>query len=518
MMAAALKLTSDMVAAMRHEQARRHLIPFIQHIKVDYLAGWFHKKLARVLEHFLADCIAGKSPRLIIEAPPRSGKTEETSRYFPAYALGKYPDIDMIATSYSSDLASSINRDIQRIIDTDEYRELFPGTTLWGKNIRTVADGSYLRNSDIFEIVNRKGVYKSAGRGAGVTGRGARVILVDDPLKDAEEAASETVRQSSWDWFTSTLYTRLMPGGGIIIIATRWHMDDLIGRIKENMRKGGEQWKIFSFPAVAEHDEYDDETGELLRREGEALHPERYPLELLMKIKLGTSDEPGVGSRVWASLYQQRPTAAEGGIFKREWWKWLKPPRTISSMQPTDRDAYLKELGIRRIIQRWDTALGEKKQNDYTACTTLGIAGSRYYVLDVWREKLQFPDVKRSVQLQYDKWHPAKVLIEGGGSASGKATVQAMKRDSLVPLFETITATDKVLRADTISPSVESGLVYFFEGEPWTAQFVDNCANFPNIKNDDDVDSFIGAMEEATSGRKPMQISDGILAAVGVRR
>jgi predicted phage terminase large subunit-like protein len=517
MMATALRLTPDMIAEMRQEKARRHLISFIQHIKKDYLAGWFHKKLGRVIEKFLADCIAGKSPRLIIEAPPRSGKTEEASRYFPAYALGKYPDLDIIATSYSSDLASSINRDIQRIIDTDEYHELFLGTRLWCKNIRTVAGGSYLRNSDVFEVVNHKGVYKSAGRGAGITGRGARVILVDDPLKDAEEAGSETVRQSCWDWFTSTLYTRLMPGGGIIVIATRWHMDDLIGRLRENMKKGGEQWQVFSFPAVAEKDEYDDETGELLRHEGEALHPERYPLELLMKIKLGTSDDPGVGSRVWASLYQQHPTAREGGIFKREWWKFLKPPRLIHEMQNNERSEYFKEIGIRRIIQRWDTALGEKKQNDYTACCTLGIAGSRYYVLDVWQDKLQFPDVGRTVELRFDDWHPTKVCIEGGGSASGKATVQALKRTTHIPLFETLTTTDKTLRAEAVSPNVESGLVYFFEGSPWVSKFIDHCADFPNIKNDDDIDAFIGALEEVTSGRKPMQIASELLAAVGAR-
>ena len=174
-----------------------------------------------------------------------------------------------------------------------------------------------------------------------------------------------------------------------------------------------------------------------------------------------------------------------------------------------------QSLGITFVLQSWDTALGGKKQNDYSACTTMGIGRNRYFVLDVWKGQLEFPEVKRQVQLLYDKWKPAKVFVEGGGSASGKATIQAMKRDSRVPLFESIRATDKVLRADTVSPTHEAGLVTLFEGEPWVADFVDSASNFPNIKNDDDIDSFIGALEEAIGKRRPLQISDALLQRIG---
>jgi predicted phage terminase large subunit-like protein len=491
----------------------------MQFTRKGYKAGWFHKKMGKVLEKFLDDVIAEKSPRLIIVAPPRHGKSEEASRCFPAFALGKYPDLDIIATSYASDLASSINRDIQRIIDSPEYNELFPDTTLWGSNIRTVADGSYLRNSDIFEIVDHKGVYKSAGVGAGVTGRGARVILVDDPVKDAQEAGSETVRKGIWDWFTSTLYTRLMPGGGIIIIMTRWHEDDLVGRILANMKKGGEHYDVFKFPAIAEEDEIDEESGELLRKKGEALHPERYSLSALERIKLGTSDKPGVGSKVWASLYQGSPAAAEGNLFKKEKWGWHRlSSKRYSEMTPRERRTLHIQLEINTVTQTWDTALGVKKQNDYSACVTLGIARNRFYILDVWKDRLQFPDVKRQVELQFDSWAVVnKVNVEGGGSASGKATVQAVQRDSRVPIFEVIHATDKVLRADTITPYQEAGMIYFLEGpngekEEWQADFIEQCSNFPNGKHDDDVDAFIGGMEDATGGEGPIEISDEILA------
>jgi predicted phage terminase large subunit-like protein len=491
------------------ERARRSLIEFIRFTKPDYMVGWFNEELCKVLDQFLRDVVDGKSPRLIIEAPPRHGKTEAASRRFPAYALGRFPYLTFIATSYASDLASSINRDVQRVIDSEEYHELFPETTLWGKNIRTVADGSYLRNSDIFEIVGKRGVYKSAGVGAGIGGRGGEVLIVDDPIKDAAEAASEVVRQSIWDWFTSTLYTRAMPGGGIVVIMTRWHEADLAGRLIENARKDGEDWQIVRFPAIAEEDEYSQVDGHLLRKEGEALHPERYSLKALARIKVA------VGSRVWASLYQQRPSAAEGNKFKREHWQSFKPTFDLESIDHELFRQWKDAVGIKTVIQRWDTALGEKKTDDFTACTTLAIGRNKYYVLEVWKKKIEFPEVKREVQSRFDKWRPAKVFVEGGGSASGKATVQAMKRDSIVPIFESVTTTDKPLRADTVTPSHEAGLIALPEGASWVADFVDQCSNFPNATKDDDVDSFIGAMEEALGNPGPMIITDEFLAAVG---
>ena len=492
---------------VRAEQARRSLLRFTLYTKPDYLAGWFHKLLAAALDKFLDDVVNKRSPRLMIFTAPRHGKSELTSKRFPAYALGRHPDMQFIGTSWGADLASSVNRDVQRIIDSDTYGELFPGTTLWGKNIRTVADGSYLRNSDIFEIVNHKGQYKSAGRGGGLPGRGGDIVVMDDVVKDNEEANSPVIRAATWDWYTNDVYTRLMPGGGILFIMTRRHEDDIAGHLLSNMKKGGEQWEVISFPAVAEQDEE-------FRKKGEALHPERWPIEYLDKIKTGTSDEPGVGSRVWASLYQQRPSAAEGNIFKREDWAMVTPLKRLAEFNDVDRREYFRELGITRVIQRWDTALSEKKQSDYSACTTLGIARNRYYVINVWKAQLEFPDVLRQVQLLYDKWQPSKVFIEGGGSASGKATVQTLRRETRVPVFETITSTDKVLRANTISPHQEAKFVTLFQGEEWVTDFVDQCANFPNIKHDDDVDSWIGAMEEAVGNGKPMEISDDFMNAL----
>lgn len=506
-MSAALELprwlTADLVGA---ELARRSMEDFVPYMRGPaYLMNWFHRRVCAELDEFLEAVARRESPRLILEAPPRHGKSELASRLFPAHALGRYPDLSIIATSYGSELASQMNRDVQRVIDSDEYRRVFPGTTLWGKNIRSVADGSYLRNSDIFEVVGRRGVYKSSGVGGGVTGMGMHIGVCDDPTKDAEEAYSQTVRDKVWDWFTSTFYTRLMPGGGILVIMTRWHEDDLVGRILAQAKEQGEQWRVVRFPAIAEEDELGPD-GAVLRREGEALHPERYSLDYLERVRRT------VGERVWNSLYQQRPSAREGAYFKRENWKYVRHPRALEEMAASgELGSYLRGLGVRRVVQRWDTAIGGKKQNDLNACTTLAIADHRYYVLEVFQERMRYPELKRTVQQKHDQWKANKVVVEGGGSASGEATVDDLKRETRLPIVAVPTLKDKEYRADLVSPSQEAGLVYLPEGAPWVARFVENAANFPGVKNDDDVDSFIGAMEEALGGSRTLNITTEFL-------
>ena len=292
---------------------------------------------------------------------------------------------------------------------------------------------------------------------------------------------------------------------------TRWHEDDLAGRLLANMKKGGEQWTVLKFPAVAEEDEE-------FRKKGEALHPERFNLQKLEEIKLGTADELGVGSRVWASLYQQNPSAAEGNIFLRENWQFLTPPRPLAELSDADRRAYFRELGIREVVQIWDTALGGKKKNDFAACVTLGIAKMRYYVLDVWKAQVKLPSVLKQVELLYEAWQPNRVIVEGGGSASGKATLQILGASTRIPFKEHCTVTDKVFRAETVQPIHEAKLVTILQGPSWVTGFVDQCANFPNIKNDDDVDAFILGLEYAGPGRKRVTVSDQLVATAEAAR
>lgn len=206
-------------------RARENLSSFVLYNHDDYIMGWFHREICRALKQFALDVIAKKSPRLIITAPPRSGKSQLVSRDFPAWFLGNYPESHIIASSYSSDLAGAMNTDVQRIIDGPRFRELFPFVFLASKEAaaKTGDTGAYKKTTDKFEIVHYRGSYRSAGVGGGITGMGADVLIIDDPHKDKAEAYSATMRSRVHDWYASTAYTRLAPGGGVIVMCTRWH-------------------------------------------------------------------------------------------------------------------------------------------------------------------------------------------------------------------------------------------------------------------------------------------------------
>ncbi|MDR3152742.1 MAG: terminase family protein [Deltaproteobacteria bacterium] len=262
---------------------------FVRYLHDGYLMGWFHEEICAELEQFLNDVREGKSPRLMVMTAPRHGKSELVSRHFPAYVLGKCPDMSIIAASYNAGLASKMGRDVQRIMCSPGYAELFPETRLPRKGGRA-EDGGSVRRNDYFEIVGRKGSYRSTGIIGTITGMGCEVLIIDDPLRSRQDADSPTMRDKVWDEYASTLYTRLAPGGGILLIQTRWHEDDLAGRLLENQKTGaGDKWKVLSYPAIAEADEPDAspgaEPGTFRRRAGEALHPERYSLEALEEIR-----------------------------------------------------------------------------------------------------------------------------------------------------------------------------------------------------------------------------------------
>lgn len=488
--------------ATMQEKAKSDLLHFILWTKPDYKAGWFHHEICRELDQFLEDVVAGKAPRLMLFAPPRHGKSEIVSRRFPAYAFGKHPKLQFIATSYSGDLAGAMNRDVQRVMTSAAYRDVFDTAF-------PTRRGGFVCNSELFELP-AGGIYKCAGVGGGVTGRGGNILVIDDPVKDAAEAYSATIRNGVWDWYTTTLRTRCEPGGGMLLIMTRWHEDDLAGRILKAMERGGEEWRVVRYPAIAEENEK-------FRRKGEVLHADRYDLKALNAIRFGSADEVGTGSRVWDSLYQQRPSSKDGTFFPRSNWAlYSDKPQFVAVGAPPDTHKWWRiVLDLDDIIQYWDTAAGGHQTNDYAACVTLGIGKNKYYVLDVWKEKVEFPELKREVVRRYDKWMPSRVGVEGGGSSSGKSTIQELSRDTLIPFVEVKHSKDKVLRANVIAPTHEAKLVAIPERATWVADFVDSCVKFPNAKNDDDVDAFMGAIELALDGVAPLKISDELMDRLG---
>ena len=482
-------LFSDNVSAEKVVRAMREsLAGFVLGVVPNYHMGWVHRALCEELDRFLDAVQQKESPRLMITFPPRHGKSEIASRCFPAYVLGRYPDSSIIATSYSSDLASRMNRDVQRIIDSDVYRELFPDTSLYGKNIRTTARGSYLRNSDIFEIVDHKGVYRSAGVGGGLTGMGSSIAIVDDPVKDRAEADSPTIRKNVWDWYTSTLYTRLAPGGGVILIQTRWHTDDLAGRLLEAERAGeGDHWRVVNFPAIAEQDEYWN--GKLMRKAGEALHPERYPLEQLLAIK------QAIGSRDWAALYQQHPIPDGGAIFKAEWLRfWLSKDLPNFDMMLTS----------------WDMTFKEGTDNDFVVGQVWGRAGANFYLLDQVRGRWGFTDTLHHFQKLAQKWPMVRRhLIED--KANGPAVIDTL-RNTVAGIIPVEPCGSKVARAHAVTTYFEAGNVLIPHPSiaPWVNDFMAELTTFPSAAHDDQVDAATQAVFDMQT-KRPMYIDPSVL-------
>lgn len=460
---------------IQQERARRSLHEFILRTYPGvYESGWFHEDVCRRLDKFLEDVRLKKSPRLLLQAPPRHGKSEIVSRRFPAFALGRNPELSMIATSYGLDLASRMNRDVQRIITSRSYSEIFPKTRLFGKNIKTIADGSFLRNSETFEVVEHSGVYRCAGVGGGITGMGADVLLIDDPIKDASQAYSETYRERVWDWYTSTAYTRLMPGGGILLVMTRWHEDDLAGRLLEAERQGGEHWDVVNYPAIAEEKE-------LHRNIGQALHPERYDLERLHAIKLA------VGSAVWNALYQQRPAPEDGAMFKRHWFsrRWRKPGEPSIDGLETVLINPTRHKWAQQIIVM-DATFKKTLDSDFVCIGVWGYDPPDRYLLDLRWEQMGLVDTMRALLDLSAKWPKARAkLIEE--AANGYAVIEILKR-KIPGIIEMKPLGGKVARATAISPYAEGGNVILPAYAPWVNDFIEEVVTFPRAKHDDTVD------------------------------
>lgn len=321
---------------------------FLGYSNPKYELEWFHKLIADHCQMLLE----GKIKNLMVFMPPQHGKSEIISRNFPAWALGQNPDLKIVGCSYSSDLAQQFSRSIQRTIDSKEYQAIFPATYLNGSNTRMDARG-YLRNIDLFEMVGHRGFYKAVGVGGSLTGTPVDIAIIDDPVKDANEANSITYRQRVWDWYNTVLSTRLHNNSRQLFIMTRWHEDDLAGRI---LKAEPQEWTVLAIPAICEQ-EYDSGLSE--RHIGDALWPSRHSIEKLQKQKARAPRE-------FNALYQQHPTIEGGNIVKRDWF------RTISL-------AEFRSLRFNEPIHFYlDTAYNKKKKgqdNDPSGVLAAAVSG-----------------------------------------------------------------------------------------------------------------------------------------------
>lgn len=435
--------------AAKRELAKKSFLDFVPLVDKDYQMNWHHRLICQKLDLW----VERKIKRLMIFAPPRHGKSELVSRKLPAYILGKYPDSKIIACSYGADLASMMSRDVQRIMESKAYKELFSDIKLGQKG--------YLKKNDFFEVVCKKGFYRGTGVGGGITGMGGDYLILDDPIKNRLQANSLVHKEGVWDWYTSTLYTRLEKDGCILLTLTRWHEDDLAGRLLKQMENdGAEKWEVLKFCALAENDEEG-------RRAGDALWEDRFSKATLQNIK------STIGSYDFNALYQQRPQDYSGGIFKRHWWQYWEE-------LPYDLEDY---------IQSWDCAFKATDSSDYVVGQVWARKGARRYLLYQLREKMTFSQTLKAIKevsLKFPKTY--RKLVED--KANGTAVIDALKNE-ISGLISVNPLGGKVVRANAVTPCVEAGNVFLPKAShfPWVLDFVEELSLFPNGANDDQVDA-----------------------------
>jgi predicted phage terminase large subunit-like protein len=430
--------------------------------ETEYKPNWHIDLIASELEK----CRRGETRRLIINEPPRSLKSLAASVAFPAWLLGLNPAEQIICVSYGQDLADKHALDCRTVMMSAWYQRAFPNTRLASarpavSDFRTTQNGSRLALSV----------------GGGVLGRGGEFIIVDDPLKP-EEALSETQRKAVNEWYDHTLVTRLnnKESGRIILIMQRLHEDDLTGHLLE---RGS--FRLLRLPAIAEEDENHEivypsfVSRRVTRRIGEALHPQREPLHILEEIRRTQ------GEYNFAGQYQQAPAPLGGGMVKSAWFKTYDSCRYPGCFPV--------------IIQSWDTANKPSELSDFSVCTTWGLLENNLYLLNVYRKRVDFPELKRAVNEQSRLFGPRVILIED--KASGTQLLQELIRAGVHGVQPYKPTMDKIMRLHSVCSTIENGFVHLPEKAPWLEEYLHELITFPNAKYDDQTDSTSQALDWA---------------------
>jgi len=413
--------------------------------------------------------ICGEINRLIIEVPPQHGKSELVSKRLVAMSLGLNPDLKVVNAGYSHTHIARFNLETQRIIDSDEYGEVFPETTLKGTNQRY--RGNFKRDMDIFEICGHKGYYKTVGIGGALTGSSMDLGIIDDPFKDYEEARSELMRERCWNWYSSVFRTRMHNDTKICMIMTRWHEDDLLGRVQARAESvTDEKWHIVTLRGIKEDDSFEFDK----RKVGEPLWPEKFSLDFLKSQK--QNDE-----KSFQSLYQQRPSSDTGAIFKRDDLseKYLIPPD--SSM--FDNSCF-----------SWDMAFKDHSTSDYVVGQAWAKKGATFFLLDEVRDIMDFTATLEAFEALCRKypWIGAKLVED---KANGPAVISALqnKISGIIPINP---EGGKVARANAVSHLFRAKNVKIprHERAPWVDAYVEEMVSFPDGKYDDQVDATTQAL------------------------
>ena len=438
------------------KRSQTSMTAFANHVYPGFKEGPHHRKLAQIFK----DVIDGKKKRVIINIAPRMGKSEFSSYLFPAWFLGQYPDKKIIMATHTAGLSEDFGRRVRNLLDTDEYKEVFPKTL--------VADDQKAAGK---WSTSAGGQYYAVGVGGALAGRGADLFVIDDPHSEQDiKANSRATFDNAWSWFQTGPLQRLMPGGAIIVIMTRWSLVDLTGRLINFQIKNPEadQWEIVELPAILHED---------TERE-KSLWPDQWPLEQLKQKK--TAMEP----RYWNAQYMQQPTSEAAAMVKRSDWRIWEP----DDPPPCEF-----------IIQSWDTAHETKTTSDYSACTTWGIwyneeEGNRpsIMLLDAFKDRMLFPELKETALKHYREWKPDAFLVEK--KAAGAPLIQELRRMGIpVDEFSPSRGNDKIARLNAVSDLFASGAVWAPDRR-WARDVIEEVVAFPVGEHDDFVDTMTQAL------------------------
>jgi len=431
--------------ALTREKCQANFLEYVKFMWPGFVHGRHHAVMAKKFE----EVVHGNLKRLIINMAPRHTKSEFASYLLPSWFLGNYPDKKVIQSSNTADLAVGFGRKVRNLVDSEQYDSIFPGIALAADS---KAAGKWNTNA--------QGEYIAIGVGGTMTGKGADLMIIDDPHSEQEARLAQgdpTVFDSVFEWYTSGPRQRLQPGGRIVIVMTRWSDKDLTGKILRNA--SGEDWEVIELPAIMPS--------------GNPLWPEFWPLKELMAVK----EEIGVYK--WNAQYQQQPTGEEGAIIKRESWRRWK------SEMPPPCDF---------IIQSWDTAFTKSERADYSACTTWGVfslnedpTDKHIILLDAYRDKLEFPALKKAALEGYKEWQPDAFIVEA--KAAGAPLVFELRQMGIpVSEYTPTRGNDKFVRLNSVADLFNSGKVWAPD-KRWADDLIEEMARFPNAEHDDYVDS-----------------------------
>ena len=450
-----LKLELRLAQMDEVKGCREDFLTYVRKVWPEFIAGAHHRMVAKKFE----DIANGKIKRLIINMPPRHTKSEFASYLFPSWVIGRAPKTKIIQTTHTAELAVSFGRKVRNLLDTGEYKAVFDDV---GLQADSKAAGRW--------STNHGGEYFAAGVGGAITGRGADLLIIDDPHSE-QDALSDTALEQAYEWYTSGPRQRLQPGGAIVIVMTRWSLKDLTSKVlkAQGYAENADQWEVIEFPA--------------LMPSGESCWPEFWKKEELEGVKAALSVAK------WNAQWQQNPTSEEGAIIKKEWWQRWKEDEVPE---------------LEYVIQSYDTAFSKRETADYSAITTWGVFSPKQggpphlILLDAKKGRWDFPELKNQALKQYNFWEPETVIVEA--KASGTPLTQELRQVGIpVVNFTPSKGNDKVTRVHSVSPLFESGMIWAPD-ERWADEVIDECAAFPHGEYDDLVDSTTQALMRYRQG------------------